>query len=260
MTVQISKVHSSFLSDISVPNELARQLRRADDFIRLGVCSGFETIQSFDKKNALLPETTGVILGTAFGPMETNFDVLDQVVTQSPVSPTLFSHSVFNSAAGYMATCLKVEGFALTITDFSFPFFQALRQGIMAIEDNMVDFCMILQVETYSNLIQDVRKKYSQNDIEWRAGSVCWLLERANNEEHESYIIENLTIDSHLNNQNPFLNYLDNVTINDNMYECHDPLTGNFHITEMMTNNSASIQDCTIANPYGSVQLRLTKG
>ncbi len=40
-------------------------------------------------------------------------EVLDQVVNREQTSPTLFSHSVFNAASGYVARIFQLHGCAL---------------------------------------------------------------------------------------------------------------------------------------------------
>ena len=132
----------------------------------------------------------GLVLGTAFGPMQTNFDVLDQVVQQEQTSPTLFSHSVFNAAAGYLSRIFRLQGSAITVTDFAFPFFQALQQGSIAVASGRLDSCLILQVETYSDILADARTRIIGSDAApWQAGAVAWLLTRENGK-HEIAAID----------------------------------------------------------------------
>ena len=103
--------------DYAVPDELARDLRRADVFIQMAVTSAFSAVSrvSSDKPQ---PEEVGVFIGTAFGPLETNFESLGSLIDdgEGQISPTLFSHSVYNAAAGYVARLLDIRGPAMTIT------------------------------------------------------------------------------------------------------------------------------------------------
>jgi 3-oxoacyl-[acyl-carrier-protein] synthase II len=73
----------------------------------------------------------GVILATAFGPQVTAFRFLDEIIDygDSGVSPTLFSHSVHNAAASYVASALGSRGPTLTVTQFGLSFHQALLIG-----------------------------------------------------------------------------------------------------------------------------------
>lgn len=263
MKIKLSKVYSNLLPNIETPLELARQLRRADDFIRLGVCAGFETLRlSDDEQYQRTPESIGIIFGTVFGPMETNFDVLDQVVDPEPVSPTMFSHSVFNSAAGYMANTLKIEGCALTVTDFSFPFFQALEQGILAILDGTIESCLVLQVETYSRLIQDVKNSYGSKSAEWPAGVTCWLIEKsgARRLASECFSIESLEVRSQLDMNHEFLNFQEELIINNESIVCEEPLESVMELTKRINvDSNIDHLDCIFNNPFGTVKITLQR-
>ncbi|MEN8140724.1 MAG: beta-ketoacyl synthase chain length factor [Thermodesulfobacteriota bacterium] len=165
--------------EIDLPPELLRHLRRADDFIKLGVLAAFGALEGKTAIPWENPQRCGLFLGSSFGPMETNFAVLDQIVGGQQTSPTLFSHSVFNAAVGYLCRIFNLRGSALTLTDFALPFCQALQQGALAIESGLLERCLVLQVETYSALLNDARRKISPGEAgTWPEGAVCWLLER----------------------------------------------------------------------------------
>lgn len=264
MSVRISKLYCSDLSDIVSPPELARQLRRADDFIRLGVLAGYETIKEVLEKDSKSADSYGLTLGTSFGTMETNFEVLDQIISEEPVSPILFSHSVFNAAAGYMATVFDIKGSVLTITDFSFPFFRALEHGYLAVLDGRLDHCLVLQVEIYSVLLQDAKDKVSSDREEvWQPGVVCWLLEKDLVKDVPVYCIESLSIESRPlvgDEVETYLNFREKMEINDVSFVCTDPLATSTLITRQMEDTRAPASlDCRIAATYGVVKLNLQR-
>jgi len=120
--------------DHEVPPQLTRELRRADDFIRLAVVGGFKSLAEAPVRE-LAPEVRGVFIGTAFGPLETNFQSLGSLINdgEGQISPTLFSHSVYNAAAGYTARLLDFRGPALTVTDYGWPFLIALEEARLAV-------------------------------------------------------------------------------------------------------------------------------
>jgi len=262
MSVKISRFYYNDLSRMVSPPEFARQLRRADDFIRLAVLAGYETIKEITAEESKAVDSYGLILGTAFGTMETNFEVLDQVVTEEPVSPILFSHSVFNAAAGYMATVFGIKGSVFTITDFSFPFFRALEQGYLAIISGRLNCCLVLQVETYSTLLLDAKKKYSSaGEKVWQPGVVCWLLENIGVAESSGYRIERLKIESISSPHDEAGGYLDfreQMTINDASFVCADPLATSTLLTNHLEDSSSVAGlDCRIAAQHGVVELNL---
>jgi len=106
---------------------LSRQLRRADRFSRLATLAACDALSDsgVDRTSA---EETGIILATSFGPHVTTFKFLDDILDYGDleVSPTLFSHSVHNAAASYIAKILDIRGPTQTLTQFSFSFHQAL--------------------------------------------------------------------------------------------------------------------------------------
>lgn len=195
MTVIVRASFTSPLNGLEMPPELSRQLRRSDDFIRLAVVAAHNLVTKLQGENSQSPEqqiaVDGIVLGTSYGTMQTNFEVLDSVVSGQQTSPTLFSHSVFNSAAGYIGSIFAIQGQPLTLTDFSFPFFRALREGSLAIHSGRMESCLILQVETYSDLLQDgrsllgaptienpFRREHGSEPTSWQPGVVAWLLQR----------------------------------------------------------------------------------
>ena len=236
------------------PSSLARELRRADSFISLAVQAGSA---AFGKISSNLPGSGrhGLILGTAFGPMQTNFDVLDQVVRQEQTSPTLFSHSVFNAAAGYLARIFKLQGSGLTVTDFAFPFFQALQQGSIAITSGQLESCLVLQVETYSDLLTDARTRIIGKDVDhWPAGAVAWLL-TGNTGKHDK---EMTSIEVQLQ-PSPGSGYFrvdERLTGTSHAETINSPLGAAVAVTRIIADAPRKEQTICITAPYGSIELR----
>jgi len=102
--------------------------RRADRFSRMAVLAAWDAIHDSGLLENIADETLGIIVATAFGPHESTFRFLDNLLDygEPGVSPTIFSHSVHNAAASYIASALDKKGPILTIADFCFPFHNAL--------------------------------------------------------------------------------------------------------------------------------------
>lgn len=175
MTVRVTDCYAGLQSELDFSLQELKTLRRADDFIRLAVAAARR-----------LPgqgrAETGLVLSSAFGPMESNFAVLDQVVAGDAVSPTLFSHSVFNAAAGYIAMNCGFSGRVMTVTDFDLPFFRALELGWAAVAGGVLRRCLVMEVETGSRLLLDA----CERQVFWPPGVICWLLEA----EGDGWILE----------------------------------------------------------------------
>jgi len=170
---------STLPQDYTIPDELVRDLRRADDFIQMAVISAFAATAKAPARD-ISPEEIGVFIGTAFGPLETNFESLGSLIDdgEGQISPTLFSHSVYNSAAGYVARLLDIRGPALTITNYGWPFLIALEEARTAVATGRISRAVVIGVETYSELLADAyRRSYNVESIPWERNAVAWVLD-----------------------------------------------------------------------------------
>ncbi|MDH5523893.1 MAG: beta-ketoacyl synthase chain length factor [Desulfobulbaceae bacterium] len=152
-------------------------LRRADDFIRLAVFVGARAIESVPLAN-IGPAEIGIFLGTTTGPLETNFRFLDTLFDdgEGRCSPTLFSHSVHNAAAGYLARLLNVQGQTLTMTSFGWPFLSALCEARAALVKKEVKVALVLGVEEESPVLIFDEGGGLEAARACRKGAVAWLL------------------------------------------------------------------------------------
>jgi len=166
-----------------VPDDLARQLRRADDFITLAAVAARQVLESGPARD-LSPGQTGIFIGTAYGPLETNFSSLGSLIDdgEGQISPTLFSHSVFNAAAGYVARLMNIQGPAATVTTYGWPWLAALQEAWLAVVSGRVDRALVLGVEVYSDLLRDALCRVPGRDgarqsLAMEPGAVAWLLD-----------------------------------------------------------------------------------
>lgn len=103
-----------------------RSARRADRFSKMATLAACDAVS--DAGVELVPERTGIVLSTAFGPHPTVFNFLDEILEygDAGTSPTVFSHSVHNAAASYISVALGLAGPAMTVTSLTDPFRQSL--------------------------------------------------------------------------------------------------------------------------------------
>ena len=230
--VRISAAYGAYLEEMTIPPELARPLRRADDFIRAGVIAAANVLSSAERHEKGESDF-GLLLSTAYGTMQTNFAVLDQIIDGEQTSPTLFSHSVFNAAAGYIASIFDVRGCALTITDFTATFVRGLQEGCLALQSGLLSKCLVLQVETYSDLLHDMRRRNPATDGSrpWQSGAVCWLLERVERRDDTGIFLEGVQLEDL---DYPPLAALDDVgeiVIGESRMDAKEPLTLGMSLT-----------------------------
>jgi len=220
-----------------IAQPLMRELRRADDFIRLAVMSVYETLA--DQFPIANHEATdwGLIVGTSFGPMDTNFIVLDQIVSCEMSSPTYFSHSVFNAAAGYLTRIFNIRGYTATLTDFYYPFLQALFQGYTIVNSGLAKRCFVLQAEGYSNVLQDARLNVSKSEKKWPMGATAWLLEYTEATDHP-LTITSITIETTPNWQTSYLRPDDILTHNEETAVIIHPLSTPFIMSKILSGHN----------------------
>ncbi len=240
MIAKISAVASLNFAGLHIPEELENQLRRADLFTSGIVACCHDLL----KGRTIDGEQTGLFISTAYGPMQCNLDVLDFLVEQEPLSPTLFSHSVFNGASGYVARIFAIHGPALTQTSYSYPFFTALAQATFALEQGQLEHALLIQAETYSTLLEDAK---TDSPSPWPAGVVAWLLGREGVTVHRVQVAEEPC---------PPQARLQFKATSSTGKEHHHPLSMVLELNQLFTTEALPAQ-YTVTSDFGTVQLHL---
>ncbi len=258
MTVYIEKA-VSVSGDLDIPAQFSRELRRADEFIKYAIVAANTAFEKDTDQHDHQVENCGLFLGSSYGPMETNFDVLWQVINKEQTSPTLFSHSVFNAAAGYLARIFQLHGSALTITEFGFPFFSALQQAITSIECGQISNCLVLQVETYSLLLDDARDKFGKTgsasqSTQWQPGACAWLISNKRTNK-QSQRIDNLSLKTSSVSPEYYLNLQDHIYINEKKLSLASPLDAAIEISRALNNKAGTKYSFSLTAPYGEMIL-----
>jgi len=122
-----SSLSKKVSTQVLIDKIVLKEARRADDFTKMAVLAANDAFVD-SGLNQEAKKSLGVIVATAFGPHVTTFRFLDDILTYGDkgVSPTLFSHSVHNAAASYIASNLESRGPTLTLTQFKNSFYQAI--------------------------------------------------------------------------------------------------------------------------------------
>src|SRR5438094_7360561 len=109
--------HSAALVRDFVPKEFIApmKLRRMNALSRFGVAAA--RLATADR-GFPLPETAGVAMGTAFGPVQTSVDYMQEYVEKGAAlaPPQLFAESVANAPGSHMGIEFGLRGFNVTIT------------------------------------------------------------------------------------------------------------------------------------------------
>lgn len=131
--------------------------RRLDRFSKMAVLASCDAIEDsgiiIDSQ-----KTMGIIVATSFGPHKTTFNFLDDILNYGDkgVSPILFSHSVHNAAASYISSILNSHGPTLTLTQFNFPFQQALIIAQSWIDEGRCDYVLAGAVDECGEIMEYV--------------------------------------------------------------------------------------------------------
>lgn len=74
---------------------------------------------------------------------------------------------------------------------------RGLQEGVVALQSGLLSRCLVLHVETFSDLLHEHRRDWMQNRTveDWRSGSMCWLLEGVSERDGKSLHISNLEIE-----------------------------------------------------------------
>jgi hypothetical protein len=179
-TVALIATDIQQLRGFELPKPMHAQLRRADDFIKLSVTCAKNALDQ--SANTLSLNDTGIFIGTTFGPLDTNLSALGSLIEggEGQLSPTLFSHSVYNSAAGYVARLLNIQGPALTLTTHTWPLLNALSQAQLSLLTGRIAQAIVIGVDTYCALLKDayVRSSRAIPYEDWVPGAVALLLQK----------------------------------------------------------------------------------
>lgn len=138
--------------------EVLKKLRRADRFSKMAALAAWDAVQDSGIELEEKKSTLGIIVATGFGPHVTTFRFLDDVINfgEAGVSPTVFSHTVHNAAAGYIAILLAIRGPSLTVTQFVFSFQQALILARAWLQEKRCEYVLVGSVDECGEVMEYV--------------------------------------------------------------------------------------------------------
>ena len=176
--------------------EKIKNIRRADNFAKMAVSASIKACADFEFSNK--KRGVSIILATQFGPHVTTFKFLDNLLdySETGVSPTIFSHSVHNAAASYIASTLGIIGQTLTITTFVDPLKQALILADAWLETDQAKKIILCYVEEESGPFTKAHRHCtfpSYSNDQFTTGAAAVLLEKGNNIEIPVKILKPFT-------------------------------------------------------------------
>lgn len=134
--------YPSYVADTSCLTDFVpkRELRRIDHFSQLALTGAFLTLKDagIDRLDS---KSTGLVICSGYGSSRTTFSFLDSIIDNGDqcASPTLFSNSVHNSAAGHISILLGLAGPCLTVSQFEMSVHSALISALIWLNEGRAE-------------------------------------------------------------------------------------------------------------------------
>ncbi len=131
-----------------------KSLRRIDHFSQMAILGAYLALQDAGIYS-LSGKHTGLVVCSGYGASRTTFSFLDSIIDNGDVcaSPTLFSNSVHNSAAGHISIILQLEGPCLTVSQFEMSVHSALLSACRWLQEDRVDLVLFGAVDEYCDVL-----------------------------------------------------------------------------------------------------------
>lgn len=144
---------------------ILKSARRAGRFSKMAVLSAYDALKDSGIELKGNESSLGVIVATAFGAHVMTFGFVDTMFDHGDknVSPTTFSHSVHNTAASYISSITGSRGPTLTISQFDFPFQEALNIAGLWLDEGRCRYVLLGVAEECGAVLESVWSK------KWRA-------------------------------------------------------------------------------------------
>jgi 3-oxoacyl-[acyl-carrier-protein] synthase II len=133
------------------------KMRRMNTLSRYAVAAARLALADSEADPALLG-TTGVALGTSFGPVQTSVEYMQEYVEKGAAlaPPQLFAESVANAPGSHIAIEWGFRGFNITVTQRESSALAAAMYGAAQVAKGAVDFAVIGGVEEVNEMIFSV--------------------------------------------------------------------------------------------------------
>lgn len=145
-------------SDVLNDKSFGRKVRRADRLTKMAVFSAADALHDAQLPSTLDRRRIGLVVATAFGSHATTFEFLDEILSygDAEVSPTVFSHSVQNAAAAYVASALDIQGPVMTLTQVHFAFHHAMLLARQWLVSSQCDHVLVGGVDELGGVMHSI--------------------------------------------------------------------------------------------------------
>ncbi len=171
-TEELSAHKAALVKDFKPREFIApMKMRRMNALSRLGVAAAKLAI---DDCGATLDPNTGVAIGTAFGPVQTSVEYMQEYVEKGAAlaPPQLFAESVANAPGSHIAIEWGLRGFNITITQRESSALAAAMYACTQLAKGAVRMALIGGVEEANEMLFSVLDRIGALDDEQRNGIV----------------------------------------------------------------------------------------
>lgn len=171
-TSGLSAHTAAFVRDFRPKDFIApMKMRRMNTLSRLLVAAAKLAIED---SGAAPPLNTGVAVGTAFGPVQTSVEYMQEYVAKgaSLAPPQLFAESVANAPGSHVAIEWNLRGFNITITQRESSALAAAMYAASQLIKGTVDAALICGVEEVNEMLFSVLDRIGALDDAQRNGMV----------------------------------------------------------------------------------------
>lgn len=133
---------------------ILKKMRRSDKLSKMAVLAAHDAVDDCGIPD-IRQKNVGIIVATGHGAHPTTFEFLDGILDfgEAAASPTVFSNSVHNAAASYIASVLDIHGPTLTVTQFLFSFQAALQLAKVWLEEKRCDYVLVGSADLHGEVM-----------------------------------------------------------------------------------------------------------
>ena len=131
-----------------------RDLRRTDRYIQMALLASYYALEDAVMLT-LKRRRMGIIVATGYGSTCNTFDLLNRLedTSEALISPTEFSNSVHNAAAGQISIFLDEMGPNLTVSDHDMSIPSAFLTAVQWLQEERVDAVLLGGVDEYCQVL-----------------------------------------------------------------------------------------------------------
>jgi 3-oxoacyl-[acyl-carrier-protein] synthase II len=146
----------AYLADTSALETFVpkRSLRRVDHFSQMAILGAYLALQDAGM-SSLADRRVGLVICTGYGAVQATFSFQDSIIDDGDIcaSPTLFSNSVHNAAAGHLSILLELDGPCLTVSQFEMSVPSGLISAYRWLQEDRVDLVLFGAVDEYCDVL-----------------------------------------------------------------------------------------------------------